>query len=62
MAGRRSAAEHSLREPFDAALFVARLQAGMFDGHLHQELAKLSHEQLEQVAKVLARQFKRNKP
>lgn len=41
-------------EPFDAALFFARMQAGMFNDWLYEELAKLSREQLEQLAELLA--------
>lgn len=48
-------------ESFDAAMFVCKIQAGVFDGKLHQELAKLSHEQLEQIAELLAMQVKRKK-
>jgi len=46
-------------EPFDAALFVSRMQAGVFDGKLHEELASLSREQLEQVAELLNEELRR---
>ena len=46
-------------EPFDPALFVSRVQAGFYDGHLNQELARLSHEQLEQVALLLSERLQK---
>ena len=39
---------------FDPGEFVSKMQSGAFDGRLHDELAKLSREQLEQVAMVLS--------
>jgi hypothetical protein len=41
-------------QPFDAKEFVAQLQQGVFDGRVNLEFRKLSHEQLEQVAILLA--------
>lgn len=43
-------------EAFDAAVFVSKVRAGVFNGALHEELAKLSREHLEQVAAILAQQ------
>jgi hypothetical protein len=42
-------------EKFDAVEFVARLQSGEFDGHLSHALNKLTHEQLQQVERLLIR-------
>jgi hypothetical protein len=44
-----------LSNAFDAATFAEQLGKGVFDGQLHIELAKLSQEQLLQVAVVLAK-------
>ena len=39
---------------FEADEFLKKLDRGDFDGHLHEVLAKLPHEQLEQVARLMA--------
>lgn len=49
-------------ETFDAAVFVSKVRAGVFNGALHEELAKLSREDLEQVAAILAEQAGSQKP
>jgi hypothetical protein len=41
-------------QPFCAAQFVQRLAEGAFDGRLHVAFRKLSRDQLEQVAVLLA--------
>jgi hypothetical protein len=41
-------------QAFDAAQFVQQLDKGAFDGRLHVAFRKLSREQLEQVAILLA--------
>jgi len=46
---------------FDAAAFLARLQTGEFDGQLHQVIATLTHEQLEQVALLMAERLNERK-
>ena len=35
--------------------FVRRTLSGEFDGHLHEELSKLSYEQLLEVSRLLAK-------
>jgi len=45
---------------FNAEEFVERLNRGAFDGRLHEVLHKLSFEQLEQVAILMANRLKRN--
>jgi hypothetical protein len=42
-----------LMDTFNAEQFLAKLNRGDFDGHLHDVLRKLSREQLEQVAALL---------
>ena len=56
-------ASHSLPEPvmdqkFDAAKFVEQFDHGLLDGRLDEELAKLTQEQLTEVALLLARLVK----
>lgn len=46
--------EHLMDKSFDPVQFVSRMTSGAFDGRLHEELARLSQEQLEQVAALLA--------
>jgi hypothetical protein len=46
---------------FDAAAFAARIQAGEFDGHSGEALSKLTRDQLEQVAVILARTYRRRR-
>jgi len=41
-------------QPFCAAQFVQQLAQGAFDGRLHVAFRKLSRDQLEQVALLLA--------
>ena len=43
-------------DTFDPAMFLATVQSGALDGRLHQELAKLIRDQLEEVAKQLIEQ------
>jgi hypothetical protein len=47
--------------PFDAAEFLERLNRGEFDGRVHQEIRKLSQEQLEQIALLMAKHLKEKK-
>jgi hypothetical protein len=48
---------HPLMEkPFDPSLFVAMMRQGAFDGRLHEELANLTREQLEQLVLLLPEQ------
>jgi hypothetical protein len=43
--------------------FVAKLQSGVFDGYLTEELARLTREQLEQIVQLLAEsEWSRRKP
>ena len=44
----------SMGKPFDPVDFASRIQSGALDGQLHEELARLSREQLEQVATLLS--------
>jgi hypothetical protein len=48
--------------PFDAAEFLSELESEELNGRMNQELAKLSREELEQVAALLARKLERKKP
>jgi hypothetical protein len=43
---------------FDANEFLQRLMSGQLDGRLHEEIRKLSYEQLEQVALRMAEHIK----
>ncbi len=52
---------HLVEKSFDPARFVSMMQCGVFDGRLHSELERLSREQLEQVAILLAQRNKRDK-
>jgi hypothetical protein len=44
--------------PFDPEGFFERLNRGEFDGHLLEEVSKLSPEEIEQLAAVLVRRMK----
>jgi hypothetical protein len=41
-------------EHFDAATFLAQLEAGAFDGNLTQAIRRLTYEQLQQIGGLLA--------
>lgn len=45
-----------LMSEFNAEAFLAKLNRGDFDGHIHDEFEKLSSEQLEQVALLALKQ------
>jgi len=47
---------------FKAEEFLDQLSRGTFDGCLHDELSKLSIEQLKQVALLMTRRLDRDKP
>ena len=47
----------TMADNFDAQQFLDRLNMGEFDGHIPEELRKLTHEQIEQVALLM---IKRN--
>ncbi len=42
-----------MAETFDAKQFLDRLSLGEFDGRIPEELRKLTHEQIEQVALLM---------
>jgi hypothetical protein len=46
--------------PFDADVFLALLNRGVYEGRLREEIAKLSDDQLEEVALLMAKQLKEN--
>jgi hypothetical protein len=46
-------------ESFNAEAFVADLSRGDYDGRLHEEFRKLTHEQLQEVAALLTKQLKK---
>ena len=46
-------------QTFDTEAFVADLSRGKYDGRLNEEFRKLTHEQLEAVAALLAKYVKR---
>jgi len=43
---------------FNPKEFLRRLDEGVFDGRLHEELRKLSTDQLEQIAILVARRLR----
>ena len=47
-----------MAEPFDAQRFLDRLSLGEFDGRIPEELRKLTHEQIEEVALLMIKQTK----
>jgi hypothetical protein len=47
-----------MEQAFNAVEYVAKLQQGAFDGHVNDELGKLSPDQLQAVALLLARRLK----
>jgi len=47
---------------FKAEEFLDKLNGGTFDGRIHDELLKLSGEQLEQLAMLMSRQLSGDKP
>jgi len=50
-----------MEPPFSAEMFVALLKRGVFEGKLTEQIEKLSYEQLEQVAVLMAKQMKEKK-
>ena len=44
---------------FNAEVFLNQIEMGVFNGHLHEELDKLTHEQLEEVALLMARRLRK---
>jgi hypothetical protein len=45
-----------MAETFDAQKFLDRLSLGEFDGRIPEELRKLTHEQIEEVALLMIKQ------
>jgi hypothetical protein len=56
--GFRHAIVTGMERAFKAEEFVERLNRGAFDGRLHEVLHKLTFEQLEQVAILMAKRLK----
>jgi hypothetical protein len=62
---RYSACERSMstgNPDFSAQEFVEKMELGLFDGKLNQELEKLSREQLHEVAQILNHRPTRETP
>jgi hypothetical protein len=49
------------RMEFDPDQFLEKLNQGLFDGRLNEEIQKLSSEQLEQIARLLTARLAANK-
>ncbi len=49
---------HHLDRPFDAEEFVELLNRGVFEGRLMEQIQKLSDEQSERVARLMAKTLK----
>ncbi len=47
-----------MSETFDAQKFLDRLNLGQFDGRIPEELRKLTHEQIEEVALLMIKHTK----
>jgi len=47
-------------ECFNPEEFVQKLDCGAFDGHVSEEIRKLTHQQLEQVAILMAVRLRRD--
>jgi len=57
----QSGALDDARMEFDPDQFLEKLNQGLFDGRLNEEIQKLSSEQLEQIARLLTARLAANK-